>query len=169
MKTIVFTGPESTGKSWLAGYMAGFFNTTWLPEYLREYYDKYGISRRDMREVAKRQILHEHALLKHNQYPVLFFDTNIISLKVYHQFYYNEEPIWFDEYFDPSVYSHYILLDTDVPWIADPQRDSPKVREELFPLFEKELKELQVPYTLIGGDYQNRLEKSKEVIQQIIK
>lgn len=168
MKVIVFTGPESTGKSWLSGYMAGYYHTTWLPEYLRTYYNQYhGIRKEDMREVAKRQIRHENEILKHN-YDLVFFDTNILNLKIYHQYYYHEEASWFDEFYDAGIYTHYILLNTDIPWTADVQRDSPKARENLFPLFLNELERMQAPFTLVGGNYEQRLQKSKEVIQQII-
>ena len=168
MKTIVFTGPESTGKSWLSGYLAGYFKTTWVPEYLREFYKtNNGIAEHQMQTVAKGQLQKENEALLHN-FPLLFLDTNIISLKVYHQYYYKKEPIWFKQLYDQSKYNHYILLTPDIPWTPDPQRESAQVREELFPLFLQELESLKVSFSIVGGNYQDRLQKSIEIIEQII-
>ena len=41
-KKIVVTGPESTGKSTLCEQLAKKYNTTWVPEYAREYLLKLG-------------------------------------------------------------------------------------------------------------------------------
>ena len=42
IKKIVVIGPESTGKSTLCSLLAKHFNTTWCPEYAREYLLQYG-------------------------------------------------------------------------------------------------------------------------------
>lgn len=166
MKTFVFTGPESTGKSWLSGLLAGHYHTTWLPEYLREYYNQNnGITKEGMAIVAQRQVEQEKELMQLD-YPFVFFDTNIITLKIYHQYYYNESPAWFADLYDENLYSHYFLLNTDVPWVNDVQRDSPEAREELFHCFKQVLEELQLPYTLISGNYSERLEQAKQIIDQ---
>ncbi|VAW30185.1 hypothetical protein MNBD_BACTEROID07-850, partial [hydrothermal vent metagenome] len=37
LKRIAITGPESTGKSELAAWLASAYQTSWVPEYAREY------------------------------------------------------------------------------------------------------------------------------------
>lgn len=43
---IVFLGAPSTGKTTIAESCAGHFNASWMPEYGREYWEKYNIDRR---------------------------------------------------------------------------------------------------------------------------
>ncbi len=168
MKTIVLTGPESTGKTWLAGLLAGHFDTTWCPEYLREYYHQTNsLIEEDLEIVAKGQISEEKKLMQLD-YDFIFLDTNIISLKVYNQYYFKTIPNWFETLYQPNLYHHYLLLDTSVPWVEDPQRDSPEVRELLFLQFKNELDELKLPYSIISGDYDERLETAKKKVVEII-
>ena len=169
MKTIVLTGPESTGKSWLSGLLADHFQTTWLPEYLREFYDRYdGIEKEQMETVARRQIALEDELLTMD-FPVVFFDTNIISLKVYHEYYFNEQAAWFDNLYDPSRYHHYYLLNTDIPWQADSQRSSPEERDNLYPIFRQQLNDLNIACNIISGNYRQRWQQVKALTSGIIK
>ena len=37
IKKIIFTGPESTGKSTLAKKLSQLYNTVWVPEFARTY------------------------------------------------------------------------------------------------------------------------------------
>ena len=45
IKRISITGPESTGKSWLAEQLAGYYQDAWVPEYAREYLAGYKVPR----------------------------------------------------------------------------------------------------------------------------
>ena len=168
MKSFILTGPESTGKTWLSGLLAGKFETSWRPEYLREFYDRYdGVSEQEIPTIAKTQIEQENELLAMDL-PLVFFDTNIITLKIYHEHYFESQASWFDELYDQSLYSHYLLLDTSVPWEADPQRDSPEVREQLFHKFKTELEKLEVDFTVITGEYKQRIDQATNVINDFV-
>jgi len=37
IKKIAIVGPESTGKSTMSAYLAGHYNTVWVPEFARDY------------------------------------------------------------------------------------------------------------------------------------
>ena len=164
MKTFVITGPESTGKSWLSERLATHYSTVWRKEYLREFYDAYnGIEEEQMQIVAQRQIRQEKDLLEEND-GLIFFDTNIINLKVYYEFYFKKEPKWFLELYEPNLYDHYFLLDTSVPWQADPQRESPQVREQVFNALIAAYNQLDIKFDLITGDYEQRQKQLIELI-----
>ena len=58
LKRVVVIGPESTGKSTLCEQLAQHFNTSWCPEFAREYLlthgKEYGYS--DLINIAKGQV-----------------------------------------------------------------------------------------------------------------
>src|SRR5258705_8121810 len=58
IKKFVVIGPESTGKSSLCSQLAGYYHSVWVPEYAREYLEKYGTnySYDDLLTVARGQI-----------------------------------------------------------------------------------------------------------------
>ena len=79
---IVLYGPESTGKTTLAIELAKKFNTSFVPEFAREYlqekWNKHGekCNLDDLLEIVKGQILNENlAIKKANDF--IFCDTNI--------------------------------------------------------------------------------------------
>ena len=79
---VVFVGAMSTGKSTIAEALAEKFNTSFVPEYGREYWEKNQVERRisfeAFNEIAAIHISREEeALLKANKY--LFIDTNAIT------------------------------------------------------------------------------------------
>jgi nicotinamide riboside kinase len=61
IKKIVTIGPESTGKSTLCEQLAKYFNTTWCPEYAREYLNQNGIKYgyNDLLKIAQGQLIIE--------------------------------------------------------------------------------------------------------------
>ena len=85
---IVLFGPESTGKTTLAKQLSAYFNTEWVPEYMRTYlqekWDKNAekISKEDLLPIAKGQIALENKRSK-NADNFLFCDTNLLELQVY--------------------------------------------------------------------------------------
>ena len=58
IKKFVVIGPESTGKSTLCSQLAEHYQTTWVPEYAREYLEKNrtGYNYDDLLIIAKGQI-----------------------------------------------------------------------------------------------------------------
>lgn len=164
MKTFVVSGPESTGKTWLSKLLAEHFDSVWRPEYLRTFYEQNnGVTQEQMQIVAERQMEQEMNLFESHQSPI-FLDTNIINLKVYYQYYFKKEPHWFEKLYNPSLYDHYILLDTSVPWVEDEQRESPEVRDNVFGLLVEEYKRLNISYDIVFGDYHDR---KKQILQLV--
>ena len=67
---IVLFGPESTGKTTLSGQLARYYNSVWVPEYVREYLqDKWNeegktCEPKDLLPIAEGQMRLENKLAK---------------------------------------------------------------------------------------------------------
>lgn len=168
VRKIAITGPESTGKSTLAKKLAEHYNTLWVPEYARTYigqldrpYEQY-----DLNEITKGQIFHENELFpKASNY--LFCDTELTVLKIWSEYKYgNIDPYISTEYVKNS-YDLYLLLDVDLLWEYDPQRENPDKGKFFLNWFEKELKLKDARYHIISGNIKERLANACQVIDNL--
>ena len=167
MKRIVITGPESTGKSWLAENLARHYNTVWIPEYAREYIAKLDrpYNQDDILEIARKQLQQEEIMAqKANDF--LFADTSMIVTKIWNIYVYGNCPAWIDDQIENHRYDLYLLCYIDTPWEYDPQREHPHARKELFQLYEQELSSRNLPHKIISGINQNRLENAIKAIEE---
>jgi len=162
---IAITGPECTGKSHLAQQLANYYNTIWVPEYAREYLDKLDSKYQydDLLIIAKKQFETEQDLaLKANNY--LFCDTDFTVLKIWSEDKFKRCHSWILEKFQKHIYDLYLLMDIDLPWTFDPQREDPARRKFLFDWYQKELEELGVKYAIVSGLEDERLRRAVEVV-----
>ncbi|MAZ72711.1 MAG: nicotinate-nucleotide adenylyltransferase [Flavobacteriaceae bacterium] len=171
---IVLFGPESTGKTTLAKQLSAYFNTEWVPEYMRTYlqekWDKNAekISKEDLLPIAKGQIALENKRSK-NADNFLFCDTNLLELQVYCEYYYNGWcPAEIKQAVDNQRYDFYFLTHIDVPWVADDLRDRPNDRSMLFSNFEKALIGRKLPYKILSGTSEKRLEVAVKTLQKYL-
>lgn len=170
---IVCFGPESTGKTTLARALAAHFNTRWVPEYMRSYFEekwqgKPGVSvPEDILPIAEGQMHLENKIAQQaNQF--LFCDTDLLQIKVYSEIYFNGYcPAVVAQKAIENQYHHYFLMAIDIPWEEDNLRDKPQEREMLFARFESELKQFQKPYTVLQGNYDQRVQKALEIIEKL--
>jgi nicotinamide riboside kinase len=91
---VVLFGPECTGKTTLSKQLAKYYETHWVPEYMREYLqNKWDETKEickyeDLIPIAEGQMKLENELAPKAE-KVLFCDTNLLELKVYSEEYYN--------------------------------------------------------------------------------
>lgn len=167
---IAITGPESSGKSTLTKELASVFQTSFAPEYAREYLEKtdgkYGFD--DLIEIAKGQLLNEKKALKAAS-KICFFDTDMLVLKIWAQFRYGKIPKFIDTAFRESKIDGYLLCSPDIPWEPDPFRESPNEAERklLFEIYENELIAAGKPYAIIHGLGPERLLLAEAFIASI--
>lgn len=171
---IVLYGPESTGKTTLAQDLAAYYQTLWVPEYMRIYLEEkrasFGtsITQSDLVPIAKGQLILEEKALKEVK-NLLICDTNLLEIKVYSKYYYNGfVPDFILKEATRQKYDIYLLTYIDVPWEPDPLRDRPHHRAEMFHLFEKELISEGAKYHIIKGNRAHRLQESVKIIDQLI-
>lgn len=157
---VCLIGPECTGKSVLAAALSRHFNKPWTPEFAREYAEQRGndLTRDDVELIARGEI----ALLDRGD-PIL--DTDLISTVVYARHYYGHCPQWIEEEARLRRADIYLLMDTDVPWLADSARDrGGDEREDLFDDFRAALDEFETNWIIISGDWVERFKAAVEAL-----
>ena len=147
-------GPESTGKSTLARYLARRYNGICVPEYAREYIEKLNrpYTMEDVEAIARHQIEQLQEIDSHlspltsNLY---FFDTELIITKVWFEHKYGSYPAWLEQAIHDYPMDVYLLTYPDIEWKPDPVRENPDIRLELFDRYESEIQKLDIPYYII--------------------
>lgn len=166
IKKIGIVGAESTGKTWLCENLAQHFQTVWVPEYAREYFndsDIYNYTMEDLILIAKKQVELEHQLMKRAR-EFIFCDTTLITLKIWAVLEFNQTPPYIEEHLSKIKYDHYFITDNQMPWVADALRQNKHSRELLFHMNEEEVKRSGIPYSVITGVNNDRLKVAIELL-----
>ena len=157
MYKVGIIGPESSGKSTLARYLAKRYSGVLIPEYAREYVEQKGTTEVTFDELcalAKRQIDEMEDISRlpsaiSNQ--IYFFDTELIVTKVWFDYAFGRVPEWLNENIHRFPMDVYLLTYPDIAWVPDPARSngSDAIRKELFDRYEAEIQSLDIPYYII--------------------
>ena len=168
---VVITGPESTGKTTLAENLASVFNTAWVPEYAREYIS--GLGRRynydDVEHIARVQETRESDYLERAS-RFLFFDTHLVVIKVWFKVLYGKYPLWIDKALTDSGIGLFLVCNTDIPWMPDPLRENGgEMRDRLLKMYTGEIESLDIPWRLVSGKGQERIDCAGAIMDQFFK
>ena len=174
MKRVVLIGSESTGKTTLARRLAQHYDVEWVPEFVREYADRKqgALGFDDHAPVARGQISLEdeyRTRATETNAPILIQDTDLLSTAIYCAHYYHKCPVWITEAASARRPDLYLLLDIDIPWTADPQRDRGDRREEMQALFREAVEKSGVPFVSISGGSEERFETARSAIDDLLK
>src|SRR5690606_31953716 len=116
---------------------------------------------------ASGQLALEDALTK-DANRVLICDTNLYVIKVWSKFKYGHCDPKILETIATRKYDLYMLTYIDIPWIADPQREHPDQREELYSIYLDEMKHQSVPFVEIKGNREARQTAATESINTLL-
>lgn len=158
-----FYGPESTGKSTMAKHFAEVFRTEYVPEVARELITSNNFSVSDIIKIGEAQTQRIKEKTK-TANKMLFCDTDLITTQIYSKQYLGVVPDILLKLEHEIKYDLYFLFDIDVPWVDDGLRDLGHKRKEMFTVFKKALDERNIKYVLISGDWQQREEDIKQII-----
>lgn len=153
----------------MAKELAQHYNTIWVPEYAREYMDGLDrpYQREDLLDIAKGQLVREDQAIE-DATDILICDTNLWVIKVWSEVKYSSCHPWIEEQISRRVYDLYLLTDTDIPWQADPQREHPKQRDMLFQIYQEQLGNQSVPFKVLAGDREDRLQSAIAIIDSLV-
>lgn len=173
VRKVAITGPESSGKSALAAWLAGQWRTAWVPEFARAYLtalpNPAAYSPADLEAIARGQrAAEESAAAALTPGALLFCDTDLLVVL-----------IWAEERFggcpaclrtaalDPVAYHQRLLLRPDLPWEPDPLRETPDPRERarLFERYRATLRAAGLPFTEISGVGPERYAAAKRAVE----
>ena len=161
MLKIIVTGPESSGKTTLCKALSEHFKIPSTEEYARKYLNNLGreYKEEDLLEIAKGQLQSE----PNSQ----LLDTDLITIKIWSKYKYGNCDKWILEQIEKqkSENRFFLLCKPDIPWKADPQRETPNNREEFFEIYKKEIKSLGHDYFIVEGE--NRIENSIKIVDEI--
>jgi nicotinamide riboside kinase len=159
---IAFTGPESSGKTTLALWLSSFSGLPYIDEYARTYLaEKSNYEQEDLDQMAIKQT---------ELWPNAGFiaDTEMHVFQIWSQVKYMEVSPVITSLLNAQRFDHYFLCAPDIPWEADPLRENPHNRQELFELYQKELQQYGRPFTILTGDQKMRQELIKVKVYSLL-
>jgi HTH-type transcriptional repressor of NAD biosynthesis genes len=171
---VVFLGAPSTGKTTLAQKLSEEYNTAWMPEYGREYWEQHQSDRRltldQLTDIAKGHLLREDKQLYYaNRY--LFTDTNAITTYMFSLYYHNKvsDQLKLLAQQAEKRYDLFFLCDTDIPYEDTWDRSGDVQRSEFQMKIIEDLNVRNIPYILLNGSLAERVDKVKKVLMNFQK
>ncbi|MVV52431.1 N-acetylglucosamine-6-sulfatase [Pseudomonas sp. PB120] len=160
MKVLVLTGPESSGKSWLASELQTQFGGVRVDEYVRWFIEQNprDTCLADVAHIASGQLQWEDEA-RARQPQLLILDTHLLSNILWSQTLFGDCPAWIEQALLARHYDLHLLLSPEnVEWADDGQRCQPDLSERLafFDATKTWLETHQKPFQVLQGDWAER-------------
>jgi NadR type nicotinamide-nucleotide adenylyltransferase len=162
-------GPECTGKTALSESLAARLSTNWVEEHARNYLNNLDrpYEEHDLVKIAEGQLrLEDEKAATANK--VLICDTNLIVIKIWSEVKYGRCDHRILDMISVRKYDLYLLTYIDIPWISDPLREHPEMREELYNMYLREMQNQLSPFQVVRGTGEQRIQCALEAIAQHI-
>jgi NadR type nicotinamide-nucleotide adenylyltransferase len=172
-RRVVFTGSECTGKTTTAARLAEEFGAAFVPEFVREFAEAKGgtIAFEDHGPIARGQQAAEDRAIADatiRRLPLVVQDTDLLSTAVYCQHYFGACPPWIAELAQSRRPDLYLLMDVDLPWIADGVRDRGDRRTEMQALFQAAVAASGARFVQVQGIGSERVERARAAIKELL-
>ena len=169
VKVLVLTGPESSGKSWLAGEIQAEFGGLIVGEYVRHFIqqEQRDTCYADIPAIARGQLNWED-VARASRPPLLILDTHLLSNMLWSQALFADCPAWLEEQLlARSYHLHLLLSPADVPWVDDGQRCQPQLteRQQFYRDCRDWLEQHQQRYLELHGDWPQRRQQALKAIE----
>jgi nicotinamide riboside kinase len=160
MKVLVLTGPESSGKSWLAAELQAQFGGLLVGDYVRHFIDREqrDTCYADIPAIARGQLAWEDAARAKRPH-LLILDTHLLSNMLWSRKLFNDCPTWLEDELLARRYDlHLLLSPQQVEWVDDGQRCQPDLaeRQAFFDDCRIWMEATEQVYELIEGEWETR-------------
>jgi NadR type nicotinamide-nucleotide adenylyltransferase len=169
---IVFLGAPSTGKTTIACELAERFNTKWVPEFGREYWETHQVDRRLTQEqLAKIAVGHrereDEIVVDANRY--LFVDTDATTTYQFSYDYHGQAHPTVVSLADQcrDRYRLCSVFDTDIPYDDTWDRSGELQREDFQTKIESDLVRRKIPFIKLSGMLECRIRKVIEKLNTL--
>lgn len=156
---IVFTGPESCGKTTLVNHLSQKLSLPYVPEMARPFISslnrKYEYD--DLLSIAMLQMSEEERIKSLNP-PLLICDTDLLTIKIWCDDKYQRCEPWLSHATIDRVPAVYFLCAPDFPWQPDPQREDPHRREHLYNVYKEHMIKYKVRFVELKGTVEQRMQ-----------
>ncbi|MCX6119062.1 MAG: ATP-binding protein [Proteobacteria bacterium] len=172
-RRVVMLGPESSGKSYTAKYLAQKFSLPMVDEYTRFYFNFFGMQKASVTNLwplalGQRGLEMATYLGSSFDSTLLVCDSSSLQVLVWGKLLYGVSDLSFESFCRQDRPQHVLMMSPDIPWVADGQRANPNDRQQFFEMCKSELLELGVTFDVIDGPLANRLQTASNCIQKSI-
>lgn len=172
--TVVLLGAPSSGKTTLTQALADHYQTVWMPEYGREYWETHQVNRRlslvQLEEIAQGHLEREKARLNEaNRY--LFIDTNALTTYRFSLYYHGTAAPRLTSLANACAarYDLVFLCDIDIPYDDTWDRSGAGNRAIFHKQIISDLVVRKIPFFPVRGDLQTRIGYVKRILTQFQK
>ena len=171
---VVFLGAPSTGKTSLAERLAGEFQTAWMPEYGREYWEQHQLERRlspaQLVEIAEGHLQREEALLLQSN-RFLFCDTNALTTYQFGLYYHGTVELRLAELAAQAAgrYDLVFVCGDEMPYADTWDRSGAANRAVFQRMVLADLAWRKIPYFVLRGSLDERTAAVKAILARFEK
>lgn len=171
VRRVVIVGPESSGKSTLTKWLAARLQTAHVVEYGRTFQENIGrdLTLDDMALIARAHRASEDAAALHSN-RVLIVDTEAIITTMWSQVFCHAVPPAVEAMTHDTRYHLYLLTMPREEWADDGWRVHPafEKRRAFFAEVQAKLEELQRPYLILQGTWEERQEQAFAAVGRLL-
>lgn len=169
LRRVSVFGPESTGKTTLAGRLAQAFETVWVPEYARTFLEAHARdpALSDMATIARGQLASEAARAPFAS-RVLLSDTDALATQIWSEVLFGEATDELTELAARPRPDLTLLLSPDVPWVDDPVRYLPDGGQDFFDRCTRALEANGRRVVVLRGGWDARFEHAQRAVQALL-
>jgi NadR type nicotinamide-nucleotide adenylyltransferase len=167
---VVFLGAMSTGKSTIAEALAKKYDTNFVSEYGRDYWEEHQVDRRlsheAFDEIAVGHIKREEEMyLSANRY--CFVDTNAMTTYMFSLDYHGSAPDLTTRLAveNATRYDLFFLCEDDIPYDDTWDRSGDQKRQVFHQKIIADLNMRRIPYIPLRGDMQTRIQRVDDVLK----